>query len=343
MADYTTQLRTICEFYAGETESQGYNKIPEIVAKSAPNIFEEFEIFDEDYRLPLEIKILRHFYTREICMETVGLWKLHFNNKMNEIMPYYNQLYKSALLEFNPFWDVDYTREHDRQNDGTAETDTKNTHENDSILERNNEGEQQTNYEADTLRDLSEENERKQVGSEDVLTENENIRKPNLTNEYKPDKYNTKETNRYMDTPQGHVSDPLDTGYLTDLRVIDREESGSYKNTETGSENNTTNNTSITNNENVDNSNRSVNDVNHEDSTRKNKHNDNTLENTSNSGKDTSKTNTNTTNIENYFEKVRGKQGTKSYSKMLEEFRKTFLNIDMMIIRDLEPLFFGLW
>ena len=28
-------------------------------------------------------------------------------------MPYYNQLYKSALLEFNPFYDVDVTRSHE--------------------------------------------------------------------------------------------------------------------------------------------------------------------------------------------------------------------------------------
>ena len=32
---------------------------------------------------------------------------------MNMIMPYYNQLYKSELLEFNPLYDVDITRERD--------------------------------------------------------------------------------------------------------------------------------------------------------------------------------------------------------------------------------------
>ena len=39
---------------------------------------------------------------------------------MNEIMPYYNQLYKSTLLEFNPLWTDDYTREGGKSNDGTS-------------------------------------------------------------------------------------------------------------------------------------------------------------------------------------------------------------------------------
>ena len=48
-------------------------------------------------------------------------------------------------------------------------------------------------------------------------------------------------------------------------------------------------------------------------------------------------------NLNEYAEKVIGKMGGVSYSKMLNEFRSTFLNIDAMILKDLEPLFFGLW
>ena len=38
-----------------------------------------------------------------------------------------------------------------------------------------------------------------------------------------------------------------------------------------------------------------------------------------------------------------GKIGTETYSEMLEKFRKTFLNIDLMVIRELESLFMQLW
>ena len=85
MSKYTTQVRFICESLAGYDESQGYDEVDSIVETAAPQIFEEYPIFDEAYRLPLNKKILRHFYTREICAETVGLWKLWLNNKMNEI------------------------------------------------------------------------------------------------------------------------------------------------------------------------------------------------------------------------------------------------------------------
>lgn len=114
MSKYTTEIRFLCEVNAGLVESVGYTKIEETIQKAAPKIFDfDFPIFDESYRTVLETKILRHFYTREICCETVALWKLYLCDKMNMIMPYYNQLYKSELLEFNPLYDVDITRERD--------------------------------------------------------------------------------------------------------------------------------------------------------------------------------------------------------------------------------------
>jgi hypothetical protein len=48
-------------------------------------------------------------------------------------------------------------------------------------------------------------------------------------------------------------------------------------------------------------------------------------------------------NIEDYLHHVKGKSGGASYSKLLEEYRKTFLNIDMMIIGELKNLFIQLW
>lgn len=45
--------------------------------------------------------------------------------KLNTIMPYYNQLYKSALLEFNPLYDADYWRKSNREGAGTGNQKTK--------------------------------------------------------------------------------------------------------------------------------------------------------------------------------------------------------------------------
>lgn len=106
MSKYTTEVRFICEVAAGYKESQGYSKVDEIVTKAAPAIFEQYPIYDESHRLELNKKILRHYYTQEIGFEVVGLWKLYLNNRMHEIMPYYNKLYKLVAKEFDLFDNV---------------------------------------------------------------------------------------------------------------------------------------------------------------------------------------------------------------------------------------------
>ena len=104
MSKFTTQVRFICEINADLTESVGFNNVEEVLNKSWNKIFSDFPIFDEQYRAELCKKILRHYYTREICCETVGRWKLFLSDKMKNIMPYYNQLY--LLLELQTEEDV---------------------------------------------------------------------------------------------------------------------------------------------------------------------------------------------------------------------------------------------
>ena len=50
-----------------------------------------------------------------------------------------------------------------------------------------------------------------------------------------------------------------------------------------------------------------------------------------------------TDGTDTYENKEIGKIGTETYSEMLQKYRDTFLNIDLMVIRELEPLFMGLW
>lgn len=107
MSKFTTQVRFICETSANLTESLGFNDIEDILDKSWNRIFTDFPIFDENYRPALCKKILRHYYTREICCESVGRWKLFLSDKMKNIMPYYNQLYQSELLKIQPLVSVD--------------------------------------------------------------------------------------------------------------------------------------------------------------------------------------------------------------------------------------------
>ena len=53
-----------------------------------------YPIFDENYRDTLNNNILYHYYENEIGFETASLFRFYLNQKLNEIMPYYNELYK---------------------------------------------------------------------------------------------------------------------------------------------------------------------------------------------------------------------------------------------------------
>lgn len=53
-----------------------------------------YPIFDENYRETLNNNILYHYYENEIGFETAPLFRFYLNQKLNEIMPYYNELYK---------------------------------------------------------------------------------------------------------------------------------------------------------------------------------------------------------------------------------------------------------
>lgn len=54
-----------------------------------------YPIFDENYRNTLNHNILYHYYENEIGLETAPLFRLYLNQRLNEIMPKYNELYKA--------------------------------------------------------------------------------------------------------------------------------------------------------------------------------------------------------------------------------------------------------
>ena len=114
MSKYTTEVRFICETYAGRKVSGEYTDIDEIVELAYPKIFDvdNIPVYDSSHKPLLLKKILLHYYQREIGFETVGLWKHYLNTKLKEIMPYYNQLYASELLKYDPLQNVNNTHEH---------------------------------------------------------------------------------------------------------------------------------------------------------------------------------------------------------------------------------------
>ena len=375
MGKYTTELRYICETNTNEpVDGSGFNSVDEIIAKSRANIFNfDYPIFDLSYKPILESKILRHYYTREICEETVGLWKLRLEDKLNLIMPYYNQMYRSELIEFNPMYDVDITTTHGGSKEG-SKTDNGNKTEMRGTSEDVLNGEIITNNESTTNsensvgfnvessnRDKTANQQNENTGASATnnnLTESGNATSNTANNDNVTTTNSDNKLDKYSDTPQGSVTN-LTNGFLTNVRDIteNKNDTTNTLSASTGTSNTSNNKTenTVSTESNTGKLNRSENDeYNSTNSQTQNRDvsenrivngskNKNESRNKTESKTSAENATTTMTNIEQYIEHVQGKRGTVSYSKMLQEFRKTFLNIDAMIIEELNDLFFGLW
>lgn len=299
MSKYTSEVRFICESLTGHEESQGYDGIDEIIEQAIPLIFSfDFPIFDENYRQVLCTKILRHYYTREIGLETYGLWKLKLQTKLNEIMPYYNKLYESELLKFNPLYDVNMTT----VNSGSKTGESTNI--------GNNENKRTSNRQDKLSAVQTDEDSRTNTLTGSNSEESDSLTAGNNVNR-----------DMYSDTPQGALTGVESGNYLTNARKVTGETNASEVGKRTGTSNST---------ESSSGRNSSVN-----------------TKEESGSGSETNTGFTQTVdkskNTEDYVMQVMGKTGGTSYAKLLKEFRDSFLNIDMDIIKDLGELFMLLW
>ena len=316
MGKYTTEVRYICETYAGLDESVGYDSIEEVVEKAYPKIFKTkeipmFEGESDEHRALLFKKILLHYYTREIGYETVGLWKLKLNQKLMEIMPYYNQLYESELIKFDPLKNVDVTKTHTGEyNDDEKVDNLRNT--------ENHKG-SHTEQESDTNEDVTLRHSRTTSQGNDVRT-NDVVS-------------NGEKWTLFSDTPQGGINgianasngSVSDNSYLTNA---------THEIATPDEQSVTQSHGTITETYNID-GDKKDNTKGHAEVDTKTTENSN--------GKITDDNIKNNKGTDEYENKDIGKIGTETYSEMLEKYRDTFLNIDLMVIEKLEPLFMGLW
>lgn len=188
----------------------------------------DYPIFDETYREHLNGLIIGRYRFREIGAETAALFKHYFKQTLAEIMPYYNKMYLSAQMEFDPLKDVDYTETSSGSSSGTSSSSS-------------------TTSDSSTTHNAT-------AGS---------------------------------DTPQNafDFSNVTNNRYLTEAEVSDGSASGSGSATSSG---------------------------------------------TSSGSSSGSRT-------------VTGKTGGKSYSQLLDEYRRTLLNIDRLVLDDLNSCFMSIW
>lgn len=383
MAKYTTEIRSICEHYAGLTESTGFEDVDEIIEKARNKIFQNYPIFNESHRAELEHKILKHYYMREIGFETVGLFKLFLNERMAEIMPYYNKLYESETFEFDPLKNVDVWNTHEQFAEAGGSDMSTLGGEDVSTL-----GGEDINRAggSDTTTAESERN----LANDTDFTENVRPIGAEKTTQSETGRVTTTETptgtetqiqkthlnhsdvveDKFSNTPQNGVSGVEAENYLTEYRKTTTTPTyPSASSNDTVETDRSFSNRSTTNVTQYGDSNEAKKtttlleyqegrrtDTNSQ--TENEQHETNESETTTAYGRTdtteygrtdtteygrTDTTEYGRTDSMNSSDHRTGKEGTETYQEMLQKYRDVILNIDMLIIKNLADLFLNLW
>lgn len=82
-----------------------------------------YPIYDENHRTDLNEKIIRHYALREIGQETAQQFIFYLGVTMAEIMPYFNERYKTLDMKYNPLESVDMTT--DSENGSESQSSSK--------------------------------------------------------------------------------------------------------------------------------------------------------------------------------------------------------------------------
>lgn len=202
---------------AGYTRPAEWSEVPQIISDNAKAFFGNMPFYvpknDAAYETALQDfqeQFLYRFYDRELGGETIGIFKLWLYSKFRDIMPYYAQLYKTTLIEYNITDTVDLYIDIEGSEAGEKSGDREET--------------------LDVTRS--------------ELTENKNSSESNV----KDNTSTSGDTqNNFSDTPQNGLQSVIAGNYLTSATYEDRNESTESETASTGSSIGTTTKTNTGN------------------------------------------------------------------------------------------------
>ena len=128
MSKYTTELRWPLEQRFNDTHPDyyGYPEPYTVCIEARDIIFDFYYPINPEDKERFEINFLLHYYTREIGSETLGLFKLRLQSRLNEIIPKYNNLWNqlAQMARINIYDNVDLTtiRQYDSDMTRTGNT-----------------------------------------------------------------------------------------------------------------------------------------------------------------------------------------------------------------------------
>lgn len=290
-----------------------------------------YPIWSEQYRQSLNKKILDHYMFREIGFETPQMFNFYINRTLNEIMPYYNQLYETTILDFDPLsnYKIDETIDYDEIVNLISSIDNETQYKDDT----------DTGFDGKTSRDITSITHNDSSGTTDTNTNTDS--NSNQSGNSHSDTSTTDlyvENGRYSDTPQGMLS----KGFMSDDTWASAANQKDTSNN--GNNNQTTINETDTDSKQTTESNTktsAVNDINQSD-TGDVITNNNTTTSSNGSGTSNTDTKSNTDKDSNRHRVASGYMGITPY-EIIKQMRDLIINIDMMIIDDLSELFMGIY
>lgn len=131
MSKYTA---TLSEFFMMNQDGTLSNR--DLIEKGRTQLFDfDYPIYDETYRAVFETHFIRKFYLREIGSETFGYFKFQLETWLLINMPYWNKMFESESLQYDPLTNVKLDLSHNKRNDraqndqstGTSDRSTNGT------------------------------------------------------------------------------------------------------------------------------------------------------------------------------------------------------------------------
>ena len=374
MATYTMPLKAIIE---QPTQNRNDLTLKQRLEVGRVNFFKDIDypIFNENYRSEFETKFIRYFYNKEIGFETESLFKFELETWLQINMPYYNQLFESELLEYDPLTNIAMQFDQDLKQDTTLDT-TK-----DSQEDSTSNSVTQSSFEHDTQRDTTTDTttNRTQNTKTDTTTDVIGHSETNSTQDSNTtsttDTTSNSDTHTQSDTTQDAFNRKIDSDTPDNrLHLSSNEGSGVIEYANNISETldkSTGNTTTDTNTTDTTNSNTNTTDKttsnsqtdttektdthSNQDTTENTVSNSVTDDTTKQTGWDISETNAKGqiignivghdvgNKLENLYNERYGKDGSITYQQMIQELRATFLRIERQIFREMTELFMLLY
>jgi hypothetical protein len=328
--NYTTPLRSFFENLPENSNQSLPHR--QVIENGRSKLFDfDYPVFDESYKNVFETHFIRNFYMREIGFETFGLFKFQLESWLLINMPYWNKMFESELLKYDPLtnskMETHSTKHSDKKQ--TDERDITNT----SIVNGTSDTENNRTIATDTSETASS----TQANTGTVKSDSSTI-----SNDSGSDTTTETDDNfsRQLESnnPDSRLTLTANDGegvieYASSIKENNENNARTKtSNTENNVQSNSLENSSTSQTSDVDsNTNGSIDTTDNQSV--------NTTSNVTENGSRNDTLSSNINDVEDYIQYRIGKIGIQSFPKMVAEYRASLLRIEKQIFEEMNELF----